>query len=72
MPNRPKQEKNQGEGNREAARRYNEGVVSYIEVLDAERNLFSAEQALLQVRRAEVSNLVTLYIALGGGQIEAR
>ncbi|GFE85649.1 efflux transporter outer membrane subunit [Steroidobacter agaridevorans] len=55
-----------------ARRRYNEGVVAYIEVLDAERNLFSAEQALLQVRRAEVSNLVTLYIALGGGQIEAR
>jgi multidrug efflux system outer membrane protein len=55
-----------------AHRRYNEGVVSYIEVLDAERNLFSAEQALLQIRRAEVSNLVSLYIALGGGQIEAR
>ena len=55
-----------------AHRRYNEGVAAYIEVLDAERNLFSAEQSLLQVRRAEVSNLVTLYIALGGGQIEAR
>lgn len=55
-----------------ARRRYNEGVVAYIEVLDAERNLFSAEQALLQVRRAEVSNLVSLYIALGGGQIQAR
>lgn len=52
--------------------RYNEGVAAYIEVLDAERNLFSAEQALLQVRSAEVSNLVTLYIALGGGQIETR
>lgn len=55
-----------------ARRRYNEGVVAYIEVLDAERNLFAAEQALLQVRRAEVSNLVSLYIALGGGQIAAR
>lgn len=55
-----------------ARRRYNEGVVAYIEVLDAERNLFAAEQALLQVRRAEVSNLVSLYIALGGGQLEAR
>jgi outer membrane protein, multidrug efflux system len=55
-----------------AHRRYSEGVVAYIEVLDAERNLFSAEQALLQIRRVEVSNLVTLYIALGGGQIEAR
>ena len=55
-----------------AHRRYNEGVVSYIEVLDAERSLFAAEQALLQIRRSEVSNLVSLYIALGGGQIEQR
>lgn len=50
-----------------ATRRYNEGVVSYIEVLDAERSLFAAEQALLQVRRAEVANLVALYVSLGGG-----
>lgn len=55
-----------------ARTRYREGVVSYIEVLDAERNLFAAEQALLQVRRAEVANLVTLYVALGGGAIESR
>jgi len=55
-----------------ARTRYREGVVSYLEVLDAERNLFAAEQALLQVRRAEVSNLVSLYVALGGGLIEAR
>jgi len=52
--------------------RYNEGVVSFLQVLDAERNLFAAEQALLQLRRAEVENLVTLYIALGGGAIEQR
>jgi multidrug efflux system outer membrane protein len=50
-----------------ARTRYREGVVGYLEVLDAERNLFAAEQALLQVRRAEVTNLVTLYVALGGG-----
>jgi len=47
--------------------RYQEGVISYLEVLDAERNLFTAEQLLLQLRRAEAINLVTLYIALGGG-----
>ena len=50
-----------------ARTRYREGVVDYLQVLDAERNLFAAEQALLQVRRAEAANLVTLYIALGGG-----
>lgn len=55
-----------------ARTRYREGVVSYLEVLDAERNLFSAEQALLQVRRSQVANLVSLYVALGGGSIESR
>ena len=53
-----------------ARTRYREGVVGYLEVLDAERSLFSAEQALLQVRRAEVANLVSLFVALGGGQLE--
>jgi len=53
-----------------ARTRYREGVVGYLEVLDAERSLFSAEQALLQGRRAEVANLVSLFVALGGGQLE--
>ena len=53
-----------------ARTRYLEGVVSYIEVLDAERNLFASEQTLLQLRRAEADNRVALYIALGGGAIE--
>jgi multidrug efflux system outer membrane protein len=53
-----------------ARTRYREGVVDYLQVLDAERNLFAAEQALLQIRRAEAANLVTLYVALGGGVIE--
>jgi outer membrane protein, multidrug efflux system len=47
--------------------RYANGVAQYIEVLDAERNLFSAEQAMIQLRRAELDNLVSLYVALGGG-----
>lgn len=50
-----------------AQKRYDEGVVRYIEVLDAERNLFAAEQALLQVRRIQTANLLGLYVALGGG-----
>lgn len=52
-----------------ARKRYQEGVVNYIEVLDAERSLFEAEQALIQTRRAEVQNLVDLYVALGGGSL---
>jgi multidrug efflux system outer membrane protein len=55
-----------------ARTRYREGVVGYIEVLDAERNLFAAEQALLQLHRAEVDNLIGLYVVLGGGRIETR
>ena len=38
--------------------RYREGVAAYIEVLDAERNLFFAEQLLIQLRRAQADNLV--------------
>ena len=55
-----------------ARTRYLEGVVSYIEVLDAERNLFASEQQLLRLRRANVENLVALYVALGGGAVERR
>jgi multidrug efflux system outer membrane protein len=50
-----------------ARTRYREGVVRYLEVLDAERNLFAAEQTLLQLRRTQADNLVALYVALGGG-----
>jgi multidrug efflux system outer membrane protein len=55
-----------------ARTRYLEGVVRYLEVLDAERNLFASEQALLQLRRANAENLVALYVALGGGAVERR
>lgn len=50
-----------------ARTRYREGVAGYLEVLDAERSLFTAEQALVQLRRTELDNLVSLYVALGGG-----
>jgi multidrug efflux system outer membrane protein len=51
-----------------ARARYREGVADYLEVLDAERNLFTAQQQLLATHRAQYQNLVTLFIALGGGQ----
>lgn len=51
--------------------RYREGVANYLEVLDAERNLFVAEQALITLRRNELDNLVSLYVALGGGAMES-
>lgn len=47
--------------------RYDGGVTSYLEVLDSERSLFSAENAASQVRRAQLVSIVDLYKALGGG-----
>lgn len=47
--------------------RYGNGISIYLEVLDAERNLFSAEQQLLRLRASELQNGVSLYVALGGG-----
>lgn len=51
--------------------RYDSGAAAYIEVLDAQRDLLSAQQQLVQVRRALLSSHVTLYAALGGGAIDA-
>ena len=48
-------------------RRYKAGVVSYLEVLDAERQLFAAEIELAQSQVARVVGYVDLYRALGGG-----
>jgi multidrug efflux system outer membrane protein len=47
--------------------RYREGVDNYLVVLTAQQNLHSAQQGLIQTRFAELSNLVGLYKALGGG-----
>lgn len=48
--------------------RYEVGLTPYLEVLDAERNHFAAEQNLLQLRAAALQDAVNLYAALGGGQ----
>jgi multidrug efflux system outer membrane protein len=47
--------------------RYTRGVDSYLEVLDAQRSLYSARQALIGTRLARLANSVTLYKTLGGG-----
>ena len=47
--------------------RYREGVADYLEVLDAERNLFTAQQQLLTTQRAFLQNGTSLFVALGGG-----
>ncbi|HZE90182.1 MAG TPA: efflux transporter outer membrane subunit [Rhizobacter sp.] len=47
--------------------RYRNGASSYLDVLDAQRSLFLAQQASVQVQAAQVQNQVTLYKVLGGG-----
>lgn len=47
--------------------RFNNGVASYLEPLDAQRTAYSARQALVAARLAKASNMVELYRSLGGG-----
>lgn len=50
--------------------RYRNGVASFLDVLDAQRSLFAAQQAEAQTRLALQQNRVALYAALGGGWLE--
>jgi multidrug efflux system outer membrane protein len=47
--------------------RFKHGASSAFDVLDAQRSLFAAQQAAVQVQAQQVQNLVTLYKVLGGG-----
>jgi outer membrane protein, multidrug efflux system len=47
--------------------RYRGGTSDYLEVLDSQRSLFTAELTLAQARNNEYQSLVQLYKALGGG-----
>lgn len=47
--------------------RYTGGTTTYLEVLDGQRSLFSAEITLAQARGDEYQSLVQLYRSLGGG-----
>ncbi len=50
-----------------ALARYRIGYASYFDVIEADRDLFAAELALAQVYANNLSALVRLYSALGGG-----
>jgi multidrug efflux system outer membrane protein len=47
--------------------RYERGIDSYLDVLDSQRSLYSAQQGLIDTRLQQLSNTVTLYKVLGGG-----
>lgn len=51
-----------------AERRYQEGLSSFLELLDAQRELYTAQQSRVQTQRLQAANTVALYRALGGGQ----
>jgi outer membrane protein, multidrug efflux system len=47
--------------------RYDNGVSSYLDLLDAQRTLFADQQVYVQAKLAQLQNQVQLYKALGGG-----
>lgn len=55
-----------------AEARFKSGSASYLEVLDAQRELFSSRLAAVQIRRAQLSTAAQLYKALGGGGAAAQ
>ncbi len=54
-----------------AALRHDNGMTSYLEVLDAQRSLFQAQVNNLDARRAQLAAVADLALALGGGWREA-
>lgn len=61
-------EKAQTDRMRIADARYKAGISSYLEVLDAQRELFAAQQSVVATRRAGLGTAAQLYKALGGGE----
>jgi multidrug efflux system outer membrane protein len=61
----------QNERSRLAKLRYDSGTATFLEVLDAQRDLLSTEQALVQAQRALQSSQIGLFAALGGGTLGA-
>ena len=55
------------DGYRLSDARFTRGIDSYLRVLDAQRSLYGAQQGLIAIRLARLTNLVTLYKVLGGG-----
>jgi multidrug efflux system outer membrane protein len=47
--------------------RFDNGVASSLDVLDAQRELFSAQQSLVQARLLRTTSAIDLYRSLGGG-----
>jgi multidrug efflux system outer membrane protein len=59
--------KAQGQRLHIAQARFNAGMVGYLEVLEAQRDIVAAQQATALVRRQQLESAAQLYKALGGG-----
>ncbi len=57
----------QADGLRIASNRYRAGYSSYLEQLDAQRGLLTAELALAEAQANQLTAYITLYQAMGGG-----
>ena len=53
-----------------ADQRFQNGISSSLDVLDSQRDLFSAQLTLVQARLLRLTNAVDLYRSLGGGLLE--
>jgi len=47
--------------------RYRKGLVTYLDVLDAQRSALAAETQLVFTERTRMTDMVSLFKALGGG-----
>src|SRR5690606_12020345 len=47
--------------------RYRKGLVTYVDVIDAQRILLAAELGVVQTERARLTAMVDLFKAVGGG-----
>jgi len=65
-----RQQKASKNANKLSKERYDKGVSSYLEVLDTERTLFSADLQLSQLQQEYINAYVGLYKALGGGWVD--
>jgi multidrug efflux system outer membrane protein len=52
--------------------RYKSGAASYLDLLDAQRSLFTAQQQAVEANLQRLQNQVTLYRVLGGGWTTAK
>jgi outer membrane protein TolC len=50
-----------------ARERYEEGYANYLDVLEAQRSLYAAQDALAQSDQQLIDYLIAIYKALGGG-----